>query len=199
MHLTVEPLPVDEFEDATDPKIGLDFVDETVGGSIPRQFMPAIEKGIRQAMEHGAIAGYPMTGVRVRVTDGKHHPVDSKEIAFISAGKKAFIEAVKNAKPVLLEPICSVEITAPATNVGDITADLSGKRAHMGDTEYLPGDMMLIHAKAPLAEMGRFTSELKSITGGQGTFVMDYSHDENTPGNVQAEIIAAYSPDHDDD
>lgn len=199
VHLTVEPLPADEYENATDPKLGLDFLDETVGGSIPRQFMPAIEKGIRQAMEHGAIAGYPMTGVRVRVTDGKHHPVDSKEVAFIAAGKKAFIEAVKNAKPVLLEPICSVEITAPAGSMGDITADLSGKRAHMGDTEYLPGDMMLIHAKAPLAEMGRFTSELKSITAGQGSFVMDYSHDEHTPGNVQAEIIAAYAPAHDED
>jgi len=199
VHLTVEPLPADEFASATDPDLGMDFVDETVGGSIPRQFMPAIEKGIRQAMQHGAIAGYPMTGVRVRVTDGKHHPVDSKEIAFISAGKKAFIQAVKNANPVLLEPICSVEITAPVTTVGDISADLSGKRAHMGETEYLPGDMMLIHAKAPLAEMGRFTNELKSITGGQGTFVMDYSHDENTPGNVQAEIIAAYAPEDDDD
>lgn len=199
VHLTVEPLPADEYAEATDPELGMDFVDETVGGSIPRQFMPAIEKGIRQAMQHGAIAGYPMTGVRVRVTDGKHHPVDSKEIAFTTAGKKAFIQAVKNADPALLEPICSVEITAPATTMGDITADLSGKRAHMGETEYLPGDMMLIHAKAPLAEMGRFTNELKSITGGQGTFVMDYSHDENTPGNVQAEIIAAYAPEDDDD
>jgi elongation factor G len=199
VHLTVEPLPADEYAQATDPELGMDFVDETVGGSIPRQFMPAIEKGIRQAMQHGAVAGYPMTGVRVRVTDGKHHPVDSKEIAFTTAGKKAFIQAVKNADPALLEPICSVEITAPATTMGDITADLSGKRAHMGDTEYLPGDMMLIHAKAPLAEMGRFTNELKSITAGQGTFVMDYSHDENTPGNVQADIIAAYAPEDDDD
>jgi len=199
VNLTVEPLPPDEYESATDPSIGLDFLDETVGGSIPRQFMPAIEKGIRQAMQHGAIAGYPMTGVRVRVKEGKYHPVDSKEIAFISAGRKAFIDAVKKAKPVLLEPVCSVEITAPANSMGDITADLSGKRAHMGDTEYLPGDLMLIHAKAPLAEMGRFTSELKSITAGQGTFVMDYSHDEHTPGNVQAEIIAAYAPEEDDD
>lgn len=193
--LKVEPISGNS-EDATD---GLLFVDETVGGSIPRQFMPAIEKGIRQAMTDGAIAGYPVTDVCVRVYDGKHHPVDSKEVAFISAGKRAFIEAFAQAKPVLLEPFCDIEITAPASAMGDISADLSTKRGQLGGTDYLPGDMVLIHAKAPLAEMRNYAPQLKSITGGQGTFTMHYSHDEPTPAHVQQEIVAAFEPGHDDD
>ncbi len=194
VHLRVAPFtPEEGSEDGR-----LHFVDATVGGVIPRQFMPAIEKGIRQVLEHGAVAGYPMEGVRVEVFDGKHHPVDSKEVAFITAGKKAFIEAVKNAKPVLLEPFVDIEVTAPADRLGDITADFSSKRGHVEDTAVLPGEMCMIRAKAPLAEMNNYSSQLKSITGGQGSFVMDYSHDEQTPPNVQAEIIAAYQP-HDED
>ncbi len=177
----------------------LEFVDATVGGSVPRQFMPAIEKGVRSVLEHGAVAGYPMSGVRVEIYDGKHHPVDSKEVAFITAGKRAFIDAVTKAKPVLLEPFVEVEVTAPASSMGDISGDFSQKRGQLVDTEVLPGDMCLIRAKAPLAEMNNYASQLKSMTAGQGTFVMDYSHDERTPPNVQAEIIAAFKPKEDDD
>lgn len=195
VHLKVEPMTQAEMDEKGDI---LDFVDDTVGGSIPRQFMPAIEKGIRQALEHGAVAGYPMEGVRVRVFDGKHHPVDSKEVAFITAGKKAFIDAVNKARPVLLEPVCDVEVSAPSSAMGDITANLSTKRGQVGETDYLPGEMVVIHAKVPLSEMGRYSSELKSVTAGQGSFVMDYSHDEPTPPNVQQEIIAAYKPEDDD-
>lgn len=200
--LRIEPLnhSAENAHDHHDQWAGrLEFVDETVGGSIPRQFLPAIEKGIKQAMEQGAVAGYPMTGVCVRVYDGKYHPVDSKEVAFVTAGKRAFIDAVKKAKPALLEPICDLEITAPASKLGDITADLSGKRGQVLGTDVLPGDMCLIRAKAPLAEMNTYANQLKSMTGGQGSFVMDYSHDEHTPPNVQAEIVASYNPQEEED
>jgi len=176
-----------------------EFVDDTVGGSIPRQFMPAIEKGVRRVLDEGAVAGYPLTGVRVRVYDGKHHPVDSKEVAFVTAGRRAFIDAITKAKPALLEPFVDVEITAPSNKMGDITADLSGKRGQVQNTDYLPGDLCVIHAKVPLSEMMTYSSQLKSMTGGQGSFTMDYSHDERTPPNVQAEIVAAFKPKEEED
>ena len=194
VYLRVEPLQAIENGSGA-----FEFADDTFGGSIPKQFLPAIEKGIRQAMVDGAVAGYPMTGVKVSVYDGKYHPVDSKEVAFVTAGKRAFVDAVLKAKPVLLEPIVAVEITAPSSALGDISADLSGKRGQMGETEYLPGDMVLIHAQVPLAEMNQYSSVLKSMTGGQGSFVMDYSHDDRTPPNVQADIVAKYHPQEDED
>ncbi len=189
VYLRVEPLSGPS-EDGS----GLEFVDDTVGGSIPRQFLPAVEKGVRQVLTEGAVAGYPLTGVRVRVYDGKHHPVDSKEVAFVTAGRKAFIDAVTKARPVLLEPYVDVEITAPSTNMGDITADISGKRGQVMNTDYLPGDLCVVKAKVPLAEMTTYANTLKSMTAGQGSYVMDYSHDERTPPQVQAEIVAAYKP-----
>ncbi len=195
VYLRVEPLNGITTESGED----FEFVDDTVGGSIPRQFLPAIEKGIRQALQQGAIAGYPMTGVRVSVYDGKHHPVDSKEVAFVAAGKRAFIDAVRKAKPTLMEPFVDVEITAPASKMGDLAADLSGKRGQVQSTDYLPGDMCVIHAKAPLAEMSTYANTLKALTAGQGAFVMDYSHDERTPPNVQADIMAAYKPKDEED
>ncbi len=195
VYLRVEPL------NGASPETGeeFEFVDDTVGGSIPRQFMPAIEKGVRQALVQGAVAGYAITGVRVSVYDGKHHPVDSKEVAFVAAGKRAFIDAVKKAKPALLEPFVDVEITVPASKMGDVAADLSGKRGQVQSTDYLPGDLCVIHAKAPLAEMSTYANTLKSLTAGQGAFVMDYSHDERTPPNVQADIVAAYKPKDEED
>ncbi|MBL8746088.1 MAG: elongation factor G [Phycisphaerae bacterium] len=171
-----------------------EFIDETVGGSIPRQYLPAVEKGVRQVLAEGAIAGYPLTGVRVRVYDGKYHAVDSKEIAFVAAGRKAFVDAVAKARPALMEPYVDVEITAPAHNMGDIASDLSGKRGQVLNTDYLPGDMCIIYAKVPLAEMNSYSNQLKSMTAGQGSFVMNYSHDERTPPNVQAQVVAEYKP-----
>lgn len=192
VYLRVEPLPAGGSG-------SFEFVNETVGGSIPRQYMPAIEKGIVQVLEHGAIAGYPLSGVRVAVYDGKHHPVDSKEVAFLAAGKKAFIDAVQKARPVLLEPFVSMEVTAPSSHLGDVTADISGKRGRVSTTEFLPGDLCVVKAEAPLAEVMNFTNELKSITGGAGSFTMEYSHDEQAPPNVQAEVVAAYKPHEDDE
>ncbi len=171
-----------------------EFVDDTVGGSIPRQFLPAVEKGVRMVLTEGAVAGYPLIGVRVRVYDGKHHPVDSKEVAFVTAGKRAFIDAISKARPALLEPFVDVEVTCPSKSIGDIAADFSSKRGQVLSTDMLPGDYALIHAKVPLAEMGSYSGQLKSITGGQGSFTMNYSHDERTPPSVQAEIVAAYKP-----
>ncbi|MDF1810378.1 MAG: elongation factor G [Phycisphaerales bacterium] len=192
VYLRVEPLPADHDS-------GFEFVNATVGGSIPRQFMPAIEKGIRNALEHGAVAGYPMAGIKVEVYDGKFHAVDSKEIAFITAGKKAFIDAINNARPVLLEPIVHLEITVPSDKMGDIAGDLSTKRGQIQDTQMLPGDLCTIVAQAPLSELQTFSTELKSITAGSGSYTMEYSHDENTPPHIQQEVIASFDGHADDD
>lgn len=192
VHLRVEPLPQDH-------ETGFEFVNATVGGSVPRQFLPAIEKGIRQMLDHGAVAGYPMKGIRVEVFDGKFHAVDSKEIAFITAGKRAFIEAVSKAHPVLLEPFVNLEVTVPADNMGDIAGDLSTKRGRVQDTRMLPGGMCTVVAQAPLSELQTFSTELKSITAGAGTFTMEYSHDESTPPHVQQDVIAAFEGHADDD
>ncbi len=186
VHLRIAPLDSEHDE-------GFEFENATVGGSIPRQFMPAIEKGIRQVLSEGAIAGYPLTGVRVEVFDGKHHAVDSKEVAFIKAGRMAFIDAVQKARPALLEPFVDLEIVVPSTNMGDITGVLSGKRGQVQNTD-IAGDTCIISATAPLGELQNFTNELKSITGGAGSFTMDYSHDERTPPHIQQEVVAAYKP-----
>ncbi len=190
VYLRVEPLPADSDED-------FEFVNSTVGGSIPRQFMPAIEKGIRKALTEGAIAGYPMQGIKVEVYDGKYHAVDSKEVAFIKAGRWAFVDAVKKAKPVLLEPFVELDITAPAGKMGDIAGDMSTKRGRVQDSN-VEGDTCNVRAIAPLAELQNYSNELKSMTAGAGSYAMDYSHDEITPPNIQAEVVAAYKP-HEDD
>jgi elongation factor G len=192
VYLRVEPLPQDH-------ETGFEFEDDTFGGSVPKQFMPAIEKGIRKALEHGVIAGYPFAGVKVSVYDGKHHPVDSKEVAFITAGKRAFMDAVQKAKPVLLEPYVDMEITVPQDNMGDISADISGKRGRIQGSDMLPGDMCVVRAIVPLSEVRNYSSQLKSITAGQGSYSMDYSHDEPCPANVQADVVAAYKPKEEDD
>jgi len=186
VYLRVEPL--------TDHPEGFEFVNDTVGGSIPRQFIPAVEKGVRQVMTEGAVAGYPLTGIRVSVYDGKYHDVDSKEIAFLSAGRKAFIEAVQKARPVLMEPIVNLEISAPSRYMGDLAGHLSTKRGRVQNSEVVSGDVCVVKAQAPLSELQNYSNELKSMTGGAGSFTMDYSHDERTPPAIQAQVIAAYKP-----
>ena len=189
--LRVAPIPEDELDQADR---GLIFVDDTFGGSIPKQFMPAIEKGIRQVLQDGAIAGYPMQNVKVTVYDGKHHPVDSKEVAFITAGKRAFIDGVQKAKPVLLEPFVKMEITVPADMIGDISSDIAGRRGRIQGTDMLPGNQAVLHAEAPLSEVMTYASQLKSITGGAGSYTMEYSHDERTPPDVQQKVVAEFKP-----
>jgi len=173
---------------------GFEFVNEVFGGTIPGQFIPAVEKGVRDLLDQGVVAGYPLQDVRVVVTDGKHHPVDSKEVAFRTAGKYAFKDAVLKAGPVLLEPIVNMEVTVPEDKMGAITGDLSGKRGRIQGTDVLPGGMAQIKATAPLAEVMQYQSQLKSVTGGQGSFSMELSHYEAVPPFVQQQIAAQYKP-----
>ncbi|MDH3592012.1 MAG: elongation factor G [Planctomycetota bacterium] len=181
VYLRVEPLA----RGADDP---LEFENKTVGASIPRQFMPAVEKGVRQQMGEGVVAGYPVVDVKVEVYDGKHHDVDSKEIAFIIAGRRAFSLAVQAARPVLLEPVANVEIEIPSKFMGDISSDLNTRRARIQGMESM-GDMQLIKCTAPLAEMQTYSTQLRSITGGQGSFSMDFSHYDVVPANEAQKII----------
>ncbi|MBI4006587.1 MAG: elongation factor G [Gammaproteobacteria bacterium] len=173
---------------------GFEFVDEVVGGVIPRQFIPAVEKGVRQALDEGVIAGYPLQDIRVIVYDGKYHTVDSKEVAFVSAGKKAVIKAIKTARPVVLEPIVDISITTPNASMGDITADLSVKRGRITDTSATAGGMTVITGQVPLSELDSYQSKLKSITGGIGSFSIAFSHYEPVPPRTQQELIAKYKP-----
>jgi len=173
---------------------GFEFVNEIFGGTIPGQYIPAVEKGVHDLLEQGPIAGYPMQDIRVAVTDGKHHPVDSKEIAFRTAGKFAFKDAFLKARPVLLEPIVNMEITVPEDKMGAITGDLSGKRGRIVGTDILGGGMAQIKASAPLAEVMQYQNQLKSVTGGQGSFVMELSHYEAAPPFVQQQIASLYKP-----
>jgi elongation factor G len=191
VYLRIEPSVGEEAEESPD---GFVFVDDTFGGSVPKQFLPAIEKGVRRVMGEGAIAGYPMYNIKVSVYDGKHHAVDSKEIAFVTAGRRAFIDAVKKAKPVLLEPFVKLHITIPSDLIGDVSSDISGKRGRILGTDMLPGDQSLLEAEAPLSEVMTYTNQLKSITGGTGSYEMEYSHDERTPANVQADVVKAFKP-----
>ncbi|PWK84329.1 elongation factor G [Fulvimonas soli] len=173
---------------------GFEFVDEVKGGVIPNQFLPAIEKGVRQAMERGAVAGYPMQDLRVTVYDGKYHPVDSKEVAFVSAGKKAFLDAVGKARPIVLEPIVDVEVAIPEANVGDVTGGLAGKRARILGTDARRGGELVIRAQAPLAELTDYPTELKAMTGGRGRYSLDLSHYEPVPPPVQKQLSEAWKP-----
>ncbi len=163
------------------------------GGSIPGQFETPVAKGINDVMESGIIAGFPMQDIKVSVYDGKYHPVDSKEVAFRAAGKGAFADAVKKAKPGLLEPIVNIEITIPADYMGDITGDLSSRRGRVQGQDMLPGNMITIKAQVPLAEISNYDSQLKSVTGGQGSYCMTLSHYEVVPANVQQQIVAQYA------
>jgi elongation factor G len=188
--LRVEPLPRGG---------GFEFVDAVKGGTIPHQFIPAVEKGVRQVLEHGAVAGYPLQDVRVIVFDGKYHPVDSKEIAFVSAGRKAFLDAVAKARPLVLEPIVELEVNAPEPHVGDVTGGLAAKRARILGTDTLRGGETVIKAQVPLAELADYATELKSMTGGQGRYAMDLSHYEPAPPLVQKQLAAAWKPRAEDD
>ena len=180
VYLRVEPLPTGG---------GFEFASKVVGGSIPSQYIPAIETGVRQVLQAGAISGYPMQDVKVTVYDGKHHAVDSKEIAFVQAGKKAFLEAIANAAPVVMEPIVDVTFTVPGESVGGVTGDLAGMRGIVSGTDVASDHQMSISGKAPLKEVQAYHSRLKSLTGGEGSFTMDFSHYAEVPHQMQQELI----------
>ncbi|MER2582956.1 MAG: elongation factor G [Candidatus Competibacter sp.] len=181
--MRIEPLPRDA---------GFEFVSEVVGGTIPTSFLPAVEKGVREALQEGAIAGYPMQDVRAIAYDGKYHPVDSKEIAFITAGREAFLDAVSKAKPLILEPIVNLEVRTPADSVGAITGDLSSRRGRIAGTDAGPRGMTLINAQVPLAELEGYESQLKSMTGGHGSYNIELSHYDPVPGDIQQKLQAAH-------
>ncbi len=188
VYLKVEPLTRDS---------GFEFVNKVVGGSIPSQFIPAVEKGVRQVLNEGAVAGYPLQDVRVIVYDGKYHPVDSKEVAFVAAGKKAFLDAIDKAKPIVLEPIARVEVTAPGDCVGDVTGHLSGVRGRISGNDSLSGNQIKISAEVPVAELGDYQTTLKSLTGGEGAYTMEFDHYGIVPRNVQVDLAAAARPQND--
>jgi elongation factor G len=173
---------------------GFEFVDEVVGGAIPGQFIPAVEKGVRQVLTEGALAGFPLQDLRVTVLDGKHHSVDSKEVAFVSAGRKALLDALHKAGPIVLEPIVHVEITAPASSIGDITGDLATKRARISGNNALPGRRATVSALVPLAEVSEYQSRLKALTGGEGAYAMELSHYDPVPIRKQQELMEAFRP-----
>ena len=187
--LRVEPMPRGQ---------GFEFVDNVVGGVIPSQFIPAVEKGVKQVLDNGAFAGFPLQDIRVIVHDGKFHPVDSKEVAFVTAGKKAFIDAVSKAGPIVLEPIADVRVTAPSSNMGDIAGELSSRRGKISDTDSLSSGAIKITGSAPLAEMSDFQSRLNAITGGEGAFVMEFGTYEPAPMEIQKRLQAQFiQPDED--
>jgi elongation factor G len=188
--LRVEPLP---------RGAGFEFVDEVRGGTIPNQFIPAVEKGVRLALEGGAVAGYMLQDVRVIVYDGKYHPVDSKEVAFVAAGKKAFIDAVSKARPLVLEPVVNVDVAVPENSMGDITGGLATKRARINGTDSIRGGEIVVKAQVPLAELGDYANELKAATGGQGRYSLEFSHYEPVPPNVQKQLVEAWKPHADED
>jgi elongation factor G len=183
VYLRIEPLERDS---------GFEFVNKVVGGSIPYQFIPAVEKGVRQVLEEGAVAGYPMQDVRVIVYDGKHHPVDSKEVAFVAAGKKAFVDAISKAAPIVLEPVARVEVTAPGAYVGDITGHLAGVRGRINGNDTLSNNRTRILAEVPVSELGDYQTTLKSLTGGEGAFTMAFDHYANVPPDIQKRLESEY-------
>jgi elongation factor G len=179
VYLRIEPRPAGE---------GFEFASAVVGGSIPYQYIPAVETGVRQVMGAGAVYGYPMQDIKVTVYDGKHHSVDSKEVAFVQAGKRAFLDAVSKASPIVMEPIVDVTITAPSRCAGGVTGDLSSMRGMVTGTEALPNDRIIVSGQAPLKEIQGYHSRLKSLTGGDGSFTMDFSHYAEVPREALASV-----------
>ena len=179
--LRIEPCPEKDF----------DFTDELVGMNLSKSYLPAIEKGIHATLQSGVMAGFPLSNVRVIVYDGKEHPVDSKPVAFEIAGREAFKLAVRDASPVLFEPIMNVRIVIPDANMGDVMGDLNSRRGRVQGTESERGRTVVV-AQVPLAEMLRYTTQLRSITGGRGVFTMEFNRYEIIPNHLAQEIIAAH-------
>jgi len=180
--LRVEPMPRGH---------GFEFVDAIVGGVIPKQFIPAVEKGVAEAMDRGFLAGYPLVDLKVTCFDGKHHPVDSSEMSFKMAGSIGLQAALEKAGVTLLEPIVELQVIVPETYAGDVVGDLNSKRGRIMGMEPLSGGNQLIKATVPLAEVARYAIDLRSLTGGRGAFSTTISHYEEVPPNVAEKVKAA--------
>lgn len=183
VYLRVEPLPRGE---------GFAFVDAIKGGVIPGNFIPSVEKGVRSALTAGPLAGFPVEDVKLTVFDGKSHSVDSKDIAFQAAGRKAMLDALRNAGGVVLEPVMQIEVTTPEAHLGDITADLTGRRGQVLGTESLSTSVALVRGQVPLAELDGYANRLKSITAGQGLYNLSSSHYSAVPQDVQQRLSSGY-------
>ncbi|MEP7061859.1 MAG: elongation factor G [Betaproteobacteria bacterium] len=184
VYLRIEPLP---------RGAGFEFKDAVKGGTIPTQYIPAVQKGVEQVLASGPVAGFPLHDVRVTVYDGKHHPVDSKEVAFVSAGKKAFLDAIDKARPIVLEPVVHVEVMCPGEHVGDITGDLSGRRGQVTGTRTLQAGSLAVEGQVPLSELDGYAARLKAMTAGHGAYSMALSHYDPAPPNLQTQLAADYA------
>jgi elongation factor G len=182
VHLEIEPLP---------RGAGFEFGDRVVGGSVPKNYIPAVEKGVRETLESGIAAGFPVVDLKVTLTDGSYHDVDSSEMAFKVAASQAFRKGFEEAGPTLLEPVMDVAVIVPEQFVGDVMSDMNGKRARVQGMEP-DGDMTTIHAQAPLAELQRYATDLRSITQGRGTYTMEFSHYEEVPAHIAQQVIAEH-------
>jgi elongation factor G len=190
VYLRIQPLP---------RGAGFEFVDEVKGGTIPGQFIPAVEKGVRQVLGSGAIAGYPLQDLRVIVYDGSSHPVDSKEVAFVIAGRKAFLDAVDKAHGIVLEPILNLSIIAPVSAIGGVAGELTSLRARINGENILSDHSAQIDAHLPLAELKDFSQRLRAQTAGEGTYTSEFSQYEPAPPKRQQELMAAWSRRHADE
>jgi elongation factor G len=190
VYLKIEPL---------ERGAGFEFVDRVKGGVIPGVFMTSVEKGVRQALTDGVIAGFPAQDIRVIVYDGKTHAVDGKDIAFVTAGRKATVEAIRAANPIVLEPIVNIEIVAPEAAIGDLTGDLSSRRGHITGTNPRSGGTASITGEVPLAEITDYASRLKSLTGGQGAYSIEFARHAQVPPQVQQKLAAAFRPQEEED
>jgi len=178
VYINVEPIPGE----------GFDFVNKVRGGSVPSEFIPAVEKGVEEALGNGVKAGYPMVDVRVTLTDGKYHDTDSSEIAFKVAGSLALKEAVRRAKPVLLEPVFAVEVVTPEDFLGDVIGDLSRRRGHVLGQE-MRGNAQVVNARVPLSEMFGYATDVRSMTQGRATYTMQFEGYEEVPSHIAEKVV----------
>jgi elongation factor G len=184
VYLRIEPLP---------RGTGFEFKDAVKGGTIPNQFIPAVQKGVEQVLLEGPVAGFPLQDVRVTVYDGKHHPVDSKEVAFVMAGRKAFLDAIDKARPIVLEPIVSLEVLCPEACMGDVAGDLSGRRGQVTGTRSLQAGTLTVNGIAPLSELDGYAARLKAMTAGHAAWTMALSHYEPAPATLQQHLATEYA------
>ncbi len=172
---------------------GFEFVSTVKGGAIPTSLIPAVQKGVEHVLAAGPLAGFPLHDVRVNVYDGKYHPVDSKEVAFVAAGRKAFLDAIAKARAIVLEPVVGVEINCPAANIGDVTGDLASRRGQVTGTKTLQSGSLAVTGQAPLAELEGYAARIKSMTGGLGAWSMELSHYEPAPPSLQLQLAAEHA------
>ena len=183
--IVVKIEPVDNSEEAD----GLEFIDEIKGGRIPKEFIPSVEKGFKESMKNGVLAGYPMDSLKVTLIDGSFHAVDSDQLSFELAAKMAFKEAIPKSKPVLLEPIMKLEVVTPEENMGDVVGDLNRRRGQVDGMDDRNG-AKVVKAKVPLSEMFGYVTSLRTLSSGRATSSMEFSHFDPAPKNVAEEVIA---------